>query len=476
MRFQERFPLFFKISLPILLILLLQVNPASLAVQKALRDAQSAREEGRPAAAAAALREVMTQEPWRGDLWEQVGRDELAAGRLDEAVTALQNAAANHTLTLDGRFQLGEAYFEQHQYPLVEAIWQSLLQEGGPSQKIYERLAQLQRSQGNFAGSITTLRDWHKFAPDNPAVDFQLGLQLSVVDPQEALPLLLKAAKADSSYTAVVQTLRNGLADAVSTTNPAYAWLLIGRSLGSIEQWDLSAEAFQKVVQLEPDYGEGWAFLGEARSHLGSSGKAELERAHSLAPTSSLVNALYALYLRRQGDYPQALKFLEDVASQEPEEPTWEIEIASTLVAQGDLITAREHFEKAVQLAPNDTRYWQYLARYSVQYNVDIRGLGLPAARQAVLLAKKDPAALDTMGWTLVNLGDAASAERFLQQALDIDATYVPACLHLGQLYLQQQDSGRAYPLIKRAANLAGNDSIGDTARRLLQRYFGEGG
>jgi Tfp pilus assembly protein PilF len=107
---------------------------------------------------------------------------------------------------------------------------------------------------------------------------------------------------------------------------------------------------------------------------------------------------------------------------------------------------------------------------------VDLHTLGLPAARQAILLAPGDPGALDAMGLTLLKLGDDASAERFLQQALEKDATYAPASLHMGQLYLKQDDAGRAYLYLKRAANLGGKNSIGLTARRLLSQYYGEGG
>jgi tetratricopeptide (TPR) repeat protein len=202
----------------------------------------------------------------------------------------------------------------------------------------------------------------------------------------------------------------------------------------------------------------------------------ELNRAREISPESTVVNALYSLSLRRQGKYQEALAHLTVIAGQEAQEPLWLVEIGNTLVEQGDLIGAREYYEKAVALAPNSGQYWQALARFSVQYNVDARGLGLPAARQAVILAPNDPAALDVMGWTLVNLGDSKTGERFLQQALEREASYPLASLHLAQIYLQRRESADAYFYLKLAAEQDRDNSTAETARRLLKQYFGEGG
>jgi Flp pilus assembly protein TadD len=98
-----------------------------------------------------------------------------------------------------------------------------------------------------------------------------------------------------------------------------------------------------------------------------------------------------------------------------------------------------------------------------------LRQVGLPAARQAVLLAPDDPACLDTLGQVFFLLGDAASAERFFDRALQADAGFAPAHLHLGLVYLQQGDSKEAVDQFTLASRLAPGSPTAEQAQRLLE-------
>lgn len=474
MQFEARTSVYLKLLFPLLVMILLGVSPGSNIVSIKLQAARVAQKNKQHQAAADALRQAAVREPWRAGLWEQIGQEEYAAGRIEAAGQALQAASARGTLTPDGRFLLGEVLWQQRNLVAAEAAWQSLIADGNAHARVYERLAQLQRSRGDFSAAVKTLRSWRAAFPRDSKAAFLLGIHLSALQPADALPNLLDASRLDTGYTSAVQMLRGDLALAANSEQPAYSWLLIGRSLGSIGEWDLAQEAFQQSIAAAPAYAEAWAFLGEARSHLGSSGKMELEKARSLDPESVLVKALSAVALRRQGDFASALTYLQQIAAKEPHEPAWQVEIGNTLAIKGDLLGAYPYFRKAVELAPKNSQYWQDLVWFSLQYNYDVRNVGLPAARQAVQLAPNDPGALDAMGWTMATLGDSASAERFLQRALERNAAYAPANLHLGQIYLQQQNDDEAYFYLKIADGLDETGATGDMARRLLKRYFRE--
>jgi tetratricopeptide (TPR) repeat protein len=478
----ERFVFVLKLCLPLLVLVMCNVSPVPHAVTGDLRVAGAAQAGEQSTIAhrsetiADAYRRVLDREPWRAMLWDQVGQAELAGGRVPEAVDALQRADQAGALSAEGRFQLGEAYLRRGDPQAAVDTWEALLRLDGPSTRVLERLFQVHRAQGDYPAAITVLRAWREHDPQDARVAYLLGINLCVFQPDEALPLLLEASAKDSSYTASVQVLRRGLAQAGAAEAEAYRWLMIGRALGSISQWDLAEEAFRRAVNASPEYGEAWALLGEALYHIDGSGAEELEKASRFAPDSLVVRTLLALYWRREGKPEVALTYLEALAREEPNDPKWLVDIGNTLVDAQNFTDARAAFLKAVEMAPDNTLYWQYLARFSADYEIDVRTLGLPSARQAILLAPNDAGALDVMGLTLLKLGDNASAERFLQRALEKDATYAPANLHLGWLYLQQQDAGRAYLYLKQAANLAGENPVGMNARRLLRQYYEEGG
>lgn len=482
MNFGDRILRVLKIGLPFLILVLLNVTPLSRAVTKDLREAGLAKQAGEPGAGehsqavADAYRRVLAREPWRAALWEQVGQAELANGRVAEAIDAFQRADQAGGLKGEGRFQLGEAYLRQGNPEAAVGAWQALLRLEGPSARVFERLFQVYRAQRDYPTAIALLRDWRIYAPQDARVAYLLGLHLTVFEPEAALPLLLEASQQETVYTPAVQVLRRGLAQADTSEMEAYRWLMIGRALGGISQWDLAEEAFRRSVKAAPEYGEAWALLGEALYHVNGSGEAELERANQLAPDSLVVRTLLAIYWRREGKPEVALAYLNAIAREEPDDPRWLVDIGYTQVEAGNFNAAREAFQKAVEMAPENTLYWQHLARFSADYGMDTRALGLPAARQAIMLAPNDPGALDVMGLTLLKLGDNASAERFLQRALEKDATYAPASLHMGWLYLQQKQNERAYLYLKQAADLSGENPVGMVARRLLRQYYGEGG
>lgn len=475
----ERLSFLVFILAPAVILISLNAYPASIGLRSGIESANVARSNARYQEEADNLRQVLAREPWRVWLWEQIGFAEVKAARFPQAVEAFLYAEAADALSLDGLYQLGEVFLQQDAREAAEETWRKLLQRGenipgDVAAKTYERLAQLQRSRGDFSAAVDTLRAWKTTDPNNARAAFLLGLHLTVLSPDEAVRLLVDASSQDPFFTPTVQIIRRGISAAGESDDLAYGWVMIGRALGSAGQWDFAIEAFQQAVEASPQYAEAWAFLGEARHQIGQNGKIDLDRAAALDPESVVVRALMAMHYRREGNYDRALENLQAIAVREPEEPMWEVELGNTRAEEGNLPVALEHFQKAVHLAPDLSIYWQYLARFCVTYNMSIQAVGLPAARQAVILSPNDPGALDLMGWTMVTLQDYASAERFLQQAVKKDASHKQALLHLGQLYLQQQEPGRAYPYLKKALLLGGDDPAGAVARRLLLQYYGE--
>jgi Flp pilus assembly protein TadD len=258
-------------------------------------------------------------------------------------------------------------------------------------------------------------------------------------------------------------------------------YLQAGRQLAVMGEWLLAGEAFRQAVQIRPDYAEAWAFLAEAHQQAAPAASqtsrtqalAELEQAHALSPQSAAVNSLLALYWQRQGDVDQMVFYLSAAAAAEPQNPVWQVDLGRALALQGDLVSARQHYEQAVQLAPQEALYWRLLGEFSLVYQVDLPDLGLPAMRRALALAPQDAAVFDVLGAAYLALENDPLAERFLLRALQADPGYAPAYLHLGVLNLYRSQAGQAQALLRQAEQLAGPGSeVAEQARQLLGDYF----
>jgi len=446
----------------------LGLMPQPAALRPALEAA--ARSVGSPVA----LRRVARLQPWRHGLWQQIGLRELKIGESKAAIESLELARQRSELDSAGELALGEAYHLFGDLDKAEATWQNLLGDSQAPPETYSRLYALQRGQGKLTAARQTLVEWHIRLPEDAQATYQLAL-FELVNQTDQAERLLDSAQVDNpSLSSQILRLKGAIYQAQHTDQESYRLLILGRALANLDQWDLSLPAFEKAAQVSPGYAEAWAFVGEARQHLGKEGWSALERAQSLDPVSVVVQALLALYWRRQGQPEMALSYLTQISQQEPDQPIWQVELGNTLVQKGDLISAAEYFKKATELQPENPLYWQDLARFCVENSYEIRSLGLPAARQASILSPEDPVTLDLMGRVLLSLQDLPTSERFLQLAIQQDAGYAPAHLHLGQLYFESGQYDLAYQHLTLAAKLAGEtDSVGQAARRMLSRYFG---
>ncbi len=476
MQTDDQVPLVFGLVLPLILALLMSLAPDPWGWTAAMDRARQSDSDHLPKQTASFLKQAVQYEPWRADLWLQIASFEQQAGNPDGMVKAFQQAARLEALSFDQQQSLGEAYQAAGDPASAVKIWQALIQSGGATQTTYQDLVDLQWKAGDFSGCEQTYRAWLKEKSDNAAAAFRLGLLLAADQPQEALQFFQQALSRDPSVQSQVDALRQAFSLADLRDDPSYRQVLVGRSLGSLGYWDLAETAFSRAIDLNPGYAEAWAFLGEANQHLDKKAYPQLEKAQQLDPNSVVVKALLALYWRRQGNPEKALANLQAVAEAEPAQAVWQVELGTTLADMGQINQAFEYFQQAVKLEPGSAPYWEMLAQFSIANSLNIRGIALPAARQAVLIAPDDPAALDVMGWTMFSLGDMQGAERFCLRSLQSNPNFALAHLHLGQVYLQIKQYSSAYQHLHQALDLSENQPAVQTITlRLLRQYFDGG-
>ncbi len=461
-----------------LAIALLGLAPQPHAARQAFYEAQQAVQQADSRAAAASLEQAAPYYPWRSDLWISAARHALQAGDLQSAMRLFEQAGTADQLSESDLLTFGDLFLASGDALAAEAFWQQAAQLQPPSPAAHLRLANYHLQRQDYPAAIADLQAALALTPTDIQLAYQLGLLLAAWQPQEAIPYL-ELASTDPGRAFSAGQILNSIQAAQQPEDPAYTLLSSGRALASLDEWQMAAVAFHQAVGLRPDYAEAWAYLGEARQHIrqadvpgASDGLAELEQALQIDPQSVSANLFAGLYWQRHANNQQALQYLQTAQQLDPQNPILLVEIGQTYAQGGNLPTAQSYFERAIALNPYDPTYWRLLAGFSMQYQIQVRELGLPAARRAVTLNPSDPQSLDTLAQTLLYLGDWLNAERFLRRALAIDSDYAPAHLHMGLVFYYRGDASRAELEFDLAESLAPGSWTAEQANRLLAYYF----
>jgi tetratricopeptide (TPR) repeat protein len=464
----------FWVVVPVWMVLLAGLLPVEKNYQTALTALRAADEKGTDRGIADDLRIVIEWLGGGSEFRVRLGDSEFSVGNWREAIAAYEDAQKQSGLMPDRLLKLAFAYLQVGDEERAILIYRELVEENiALPLEIYEMLSMRDWEAGLYKDAEKDFRLWLEADPNSPAALFHLGLLSLQDDLNQGLDLLMEASALEGIYSQAVEELRTAVNIALLSDDVSYQLVVTGRSLGNLGYWSLAVEHFQKAALLNPDYAEAWAFWGEAQQQLGMDGLPQLEQALKIDPKSTAALALMGYYWQRKGKSEDALVYYQKLIELEPDEPTWKVEIGILKAQLGDINTGLAYLQDAAESNPKDALYWRQLAGYCVDYNVEVREIGLPAARQALLLEESDSANLDSMGMVLMALDDLISAERYLYQAIVRDGLYAPAHFHLGQLYLQKGKKDLAYQELNTVVDLLPEDSeMRKKAEALLKLYW----
>jgi len=447
--------------------------PALKAFERAEQDLQQARDSGDLLAEGQALEALAEISPADSGYWQQAGEVYFSAGKYEEALAALQKAVATGKMSSSGLKLLGDTWLALGNATEAVQKWEQAALMG--DQASFASLAEFYRGQKDWENYATWLQKWMNADPDRGIAYLEYGYLQAALGNETALEDLSIAKQKIPEKAGEVSEVENALLAGSLSAYIGFARVYVGRALGTLDYWDFAEIAFSRAVEVDPDYAEAWAFLSEAKFQQSGGGESEILKALALNPESVIARALYAMRLRRDGNPEEALPFLLAVAAAEPRQVIWRLEIAATLAELGKVPESLAELQAAVKIEPQNVAVWRQLTRFCIQHNLELRTVGLPAAREVLRLAPEDAESLDLMGLTFFLLEDSTSAERFLLRAVQADETFADSYLHLGQLYLNQQRNPEAYPYLKQAERLAEPGSeVHQLVNRLLERYFGE--
>lgn len=273
---------------------------------------------------------------------------------------------------------------------------------------------------------------------------FEQGLELAASDPLAAVPLLQEVAFSASPRADAARSLVQAIQAARLANDPAYTLTASGQALAAIGEWRLARLALLRAVELAPNYAEAWAYLGEAQQQNGEYGLPALLRAVELDPRSISARLFTAFYWQRHGDFVEADQNLAVASRLSPLDPMIRIQWGQNSVLKGDAPEALEHFQKALDLSPQNPIVWRALANYSVQTELYVAEVGLPSAQRLVTAFPKDVEALVLNARAYALVDKPATADVFFNLALEQDSQFAPAHLYYGIFLLANGDAETA--------------------------------
>ncbi|MEX0788204.1 MAG: tetratricopeptide repeat protein [Anaerolineales bacterium] len=327
-------------------------------------------------------------------------------------------------------------------------------------------LAELAMARGDWETAGSALDARAESHLDDPEAQLDLGLFLAVEDPEAAPPYLhaaIAGAGGDPSAEAVLAELQTSRG-----AGQADLQARIGLALARQGRWRLAERALELAVEASPDFASAHAYLGLARDQLGADGGPELQVALRLSPLSPIVHAFLGRHWQGVGNLAAARMEFEKVAMLDDRDPAVMAQLGEVYAAMGDLEAAEMAFRAAVERAPLDPSFWLLLAQHSLQREIEIDTLGIPAARQAVHLDPSLAAGWDALGYGHALLGETDLADRLLRLALSLDPARASTHYHLGLVFHAQGNSDAAALEWRTAMDLDPGGPFGALARRAL--------
>ncbi len=461
-KLEQILPSIVVIFLPFLMAIYLDVTPYSKIIESRWRSLDLNQNAAQTEEWIETANSILRQQPWQAKLWIRLAEKQIQNGDLEYAIESFKVADSISGLTVDQTILLGQIYWDANQLENAYATWQMIINHKDLRAEDLPVLVQIQQSKNDWFGAYQTLLKWKEIDPENKDLVLPLAFSEIIFDPEAAL------TTTTNSNNRKIQSLLPEIEPILEEENPVYAMVLSGNLLASNGEWNYASAAYAYATRLDPEYAEGWALYGNALINSGGDGYSALNKALTISPKSIITRAFLASYWRTQNDFERSLDIYQELSNDEPDEAIWQQELGNTYILAGNVDKALQAFVKTTKIAPGDSHYWINLARFCGEYKVEIQEIGLPAARQALLIDGENWEAYDTLGWLFLLLEDYTSAERFLTSAYKEAPESALVNLHLGQLFYFQNKTQLSTYFLKRCIEYAENEALIQLANKFL--------
>jgi len=221
--------------------------------EEALTLLQTAREQQDFSAEITALESILEVSPWRGRLWQRVGRLYLDTGQEERAIHAFNKAASLQQLDPQGQVWLADAWISSGSGEQGRMLLEILKTTDS---FVLSQAATLLRQNLYLESCREILKRIISLDPQNEEMNYQLGVLLMATQPSEALVHLSRGGE-DEQLVINAQYLADTIRAYQGVKLDSNYYILIGQALSQVGEWDAAWESLNLPWKSIPRMGQG---------------------------------------------------------------------------------------------------------------------------------------------------------------------------------------------------------------------------
>jgi superkiller protein 3 len=419
--------------------------------------------------------------------------DLVQKGQFAEAATLARKAVALAPASAIAHNLLGVIEEQLKDVTTAKVEYERAIQLDPKFAAAYANLGNLLLTEGKTGPARVQLQRAISLDPNNARAHYNLALllvrtnefaaaadQFGTVlkfrgeDPALAIMFIGAALKAEQTPRALAA------ADSVTAAHPADATVLFNLALLLAQngQYEKASELFGRVNELKPGTPEVLYNLGVAEhnlKHLDAAARA-LAEAADLKPELAEAHFRLGLIASERLDHENAILEFQHAAERSPNRAQYHYLLGREWFAMGRWELAATSYEKAAQLDPKQSLYALSLGnaqfraenyaaaasafeitahldpktediQYLIGYCYRVQGLLDKAKAHLLQQIQSDPKhvkALDSLGFILLEQGDAAGAQSQLEKAVGIDPYDLDVLFDLARTYARAKLTDQA--------------------------------
>ena len=445
----------------------------------------------RPAEAEEAWEAALRVDPNSVTALDWLAKARISDGQFSAAIDLLSTAQRDEDLTLD----LALAYSQANRFDkATETLTAALVTTPGEL-RLSAALATVYVQSHRYQDATNLLRDTVKSHPSDPATEL-LYLRVLVLqdDDATARPLARKflAANPDSfdalyltgiletdaqEYDSAVEHLKAAIA-----LNPSHydARYNLGVALSRLQRSDAAREQLEKAVTLDPTQGEAHFHLAQVLRSLGKTEEAQAElklfkerQEATVKLALGQTKAGQAAQALKDGRADQAIALYREAIEAQPQNASFENDLAKALDLAGDKAQERIALEKAIQLNPG------FAAAENLLGNLTAETGETAAAelhfRNALAAMPRYAEASNNLGTLLGQLGRDTEAEVRFRSAVSSNPRFTLAWVNLAATLASQSRFPEARAAVESALKVDPTDADALRLRKMLANSPGDG-